>query len=170
MGRFVVLAILFGSAVLGGAVYITFKNSAAIRHNVTAAMENDFNSYAEKAVPEGGLTVATVENQESFGTSKGEVSYSYYVDTKKKWSFALHDKQIVARVPALESATPRTSLKVTRQILAQRATAHQYEVVEAARLKVSEFLKQWLEQQFPKEKNIDLRVVFQGEKGSTSNP
>jgi hypothetical protein len=169
MGRFVVLGIFFGSAVLGGAFYFTLRNSAAIRQNVVAALESDFNAYAKTANPQGGLTVATVENQESFGSSRAEVSYSYFVDTNKKWSFILHDKQIIARVPTLESAPPKTSLKVTPQMLAQRAAAHQYEVVEAARLKVSEFLKQWLTQQFPKEKNIDLRVVFQGEK-DISNP
>jgi hypothetical protein len=166
MGRFVVFGILLTAAILGGTVYYTFKNSAAVRHNVSMSLEKDFNTFAKKTAANEHLTVATVENKESFGNQTADVSYSYFVDTKKRWSFVLNDKQIVARVPALESSPPKTLLKMTSQVLAQRASAHQYEVVEAARLKVSEFLKLWLEEQFPKEKNIDLQVLFAGEKGS----
>ncbi len=171
MGRIVVISILIASGLLGFTVYKTLKNSPAIKNSVALQLENKFQTYLS-SLPENEQSKLELENTnevEIFGGDSIPVNYQYFLVLKEAWSIQLHDKSIHITAPAIHFESIISS-KIAKELqqkykasIEELAQKQRDKVFDTARATVSIFLQKWLEFQFPKEKNIELKVHFLNE-------
>jgi len=177
MGKLVIVFIVAASAVIGFAVYRTLKSAPAVQNSVAAQLENQFRSYIS-TLPESeqsNIEVETTDAVETFGADLISVNYTFSIALKEKWSIELHDKRVDVTAPPLEvqsrfaaSVTPALATKYNTSI--QEIAGKERDLMfEKARPLVIAFMTKWLSFQFPKEKNIELKVRFANEPPSPTS-
>jgi hypothetical protein len=213
MGKLIVLGVVFIAAVMGGTLYWTFKHHNDFTQTVTTKLKDEFAGYATRIEGSQKLQVAEISQVEVFERTSSlslfweqvklpnvvisisaPVTFSYFVDLKKTWTFELQNDKLVAIVPSLEANIPAADLSATKfevkqgsifrneravlqglqsqvtGLLKERALTNRALILETARKQVSDFLKTWLKTEFAKEKNFDVSVLFQDEVAQNSPP
>jgi len=179
------------------------KIAAAFR---TGTVTTSFSSYATQLQGNNRLQVATLQQLEVFERkdeaalfwgqlalpdviveARAPIEYTYYLDLKEPWSFALEGRSVLVKAPAIRYNAPAVDVSALRyeirkgsilrdetavieklrqglsELSKQRARGHVALVRDTARRQTEDFVETWLKTRFSDGGAFRARVTFADE-------